>query len=367
MIKVAIVGTGSIAGVHLAAYAGFPGRCKVIALVDRQGDKAQKLKEEHALDCGMFNDYEALLDNPELDLVSICTPPYTHAEIASAFLRAGKHVLVEKPMAPSLSECDRMLEAASHSAGILSVVGQNRFYDPIQKVKKVIESGLAGRIVHAEANSYWWRGHSYYDVDWRGTWEKEGGGCVINHAVHHIDMLQWVMGMPTAVQAVTANTSHDNSEVEDLSTAILTFPDGSLGQITSSVVHHGEEQRLVFQGRRAKVSMPWQLYASAEQSGGFPQRNPALEEEIERFAAGIEPLKYTGHAGQIDDVLTAIETGSRQVLIDGSEGRKSIELVMAIYEAAATGKPVALPLSKESIFYAQESIIAQAPRFRRKA
>lgn len=115
------------------------------------------------------------------------------------------------------------------------------------------------------------------------------------------------------------------------------------------------------------MGIPWQLYASEEGDGGFPRRNPDLEAEIQRAAEEVAPLPYTGHAGQIDDVLRAIETGSRQVLIDGNEGRNTIELIMAIYESAATGKPVTLPLSKDSIYYSRESIIGRAPRFHQQA
>lgn len=366
MIRVAIVGSGSIAGVHLESYALFPERCKVVALVDRKTKNAELLKAKFGLDCKVVLDYKELLDDETIDLVSICTPPHTHAQMSCDFLRAGKHVFVEKPMALSLEECDQMLAAAEESGRILSVVGQNRFLDPVQKVKHAVDSGLMGKIVHAEVDSYWWRGHGYYEMWWRGTLEMEGGGCVLNHAVHHLDMLQWIMGMPQTVQAVTSNTSHDNSEVEDLSIAILTYPGGRLAQVTSSVVHHGEEQRMVFQGERAKVSMPWSVYASTAKEDGFPQRNPALEEEIERYCAGFALLRYTGHAGQIDDVLSAIENGSHKVLIDGHEGRKTIELVMAIYEAAATGRAVTLPLAKDSIYYTRESILAKAPRFNRK-
>lgn len=367
MINIAIIGTGSIASTHLEAFARFSDRCRITALVDRSGGKAYQLKERFGLDCAVYSDYKEVLNLDSVDLVSICTPPSTHADIASDFLLAGKHVLVEKPMAPSLSECDRMLEAAAQGQALLSVVGQNRFYDPIRRVKRVIDAGLAGRIVHTEANSYWWRGRSYYDVEWRGTWENEGGGCVMNHAVHHLDLLLWLRGMPSRVHAVTANTSHRNSQVEDLSIAVLEYEDGGLAQVTSSIVHHGEEQRLVFQGERAKVGIPWQLYASEEGDGGFPRRNPDLEAEIQRAAEEVAPLPYTGHAGQIDDVLRAIETGSRQLLIDGNEGRNTIELIMAIYESAATGKPVMLPLSKDSIYYSRESIIGRAPRFHQQA
>ncbi|MCL6459513.1 MAG: Gfo/Idh/MocA family oxidoreductase [Gorillibacterium sp.] len=366
MINVAIIGTGSVANSHIEAYTLFAERCKVMALIDSHEEKAIELKEKFQLDCLFMKDYHELLNNEEINLVSISTPPQFHAQIAIDFLRAGKHVLVEKPMALSLEECDQMLEAAAESGCILSVVGQNRFLDPVLRLKHTLDSGLLGKIVHAQVDSFWWRGHSYYDLWWRGTWEKEGGGSTLNHGVHHMDMLQWMMGMPQTVQAVISNTSHDNAEVEDLSIAILSYPNGSLAQITSSVVHHGQEQQLVFQGERARISAPWKVYASTSQENGFPERNPALEEEIEQVYNSLVPVIYSGHTGQIDNVLQAIENNSLQVLIDGQEGRKTLELITAIYEAAITAKPVNLPLTKSSKFYTREGFLANAPRFHAK-
>jgi predicted dehydrogenase len=366
MIKVAVIGTGSIANAHMDAYVRtFKGRCQVVALADIYEDKAVALKEKFGIECRISRDYHDLLDQ-DIDLVSVCTPPYTHAEIAIAFLRAGKHVLVEKPMASSLEECDLMLEAAAESGRILSVIGQNRFRDPIMKLKRLIDTGLAGKVVHAQVDSFWWRGHCYYDLWWRGTWEKEGGGCTLNHAVHHIDMLQWMMGMPDKVTAVMSNTSHDNAEVEDISIAILSYGNGSLAQITSSVVHHGEEQQLIFQTEKARISAPWKVYASISKENGFPERNPALEEELEKTYQHFPDLPYTGHAGQIDDVLKAIESGSHKVLVDGREGRKTLELITAIYEAAATGQSVKLPLTRDNLFYSREGLLKNAPHFYEK-
>lgn len=363
MIKVALIGTGGISNSHLEAYVtSFKDRCQVVALCDMYEEKAARCKADYQLDCRVVRDYQELLES-DIDLVSICTPPYTHADIAIDFLRAGKHVLVEKPMASSLEECDRMLDAAMASKRILSVVGQNRFRDPIMKLKRMLDTGKIGKIVHAQVDSHWWRGHCYYDLWWRGTWEKEGGGCTLNHAVHHIDMLQWMMGMPDKIQAMMSNTSHDNAEVEDISIAILSYGNGSLAQITSSVVHHGEDQQLIFQGEKARISVPWKVYASSSKENGFPVRNTSLEEEIENTYNNFENLPYTGHAGQINDVMTAIETGSLKVLIDGGEGRKTLELITAIYEAAVTDNPVSLPLSKDSHFYSRSGVLANVPHF----
>jgi len=365
MIRVAVIGTGKISESHLRAYASFGQRCHITALSDIYPDKCTQLKEKFELDCDIESDYKKLLDRTDIDLVSICTPPYMHAEIAIAFLKAGKHVLVEKPMASSLEECDRMLEASEQSGKILSIISQNRFRDPTMRLKKVLDSGLLGKVVHAQVDSYWWRGHVYYDLWWRGTWEKEGGGCTLNHAVHHIDMFQWMMGMPDRIQAVMSNTSHDNAEVEDLSVAILSYPN-ALAQITSSVVHHGQEQQLIFQTEKARVSAPWKVFASISRENGFPVRNEALEAELDAYYTAIPELEHTEHAGQINDVLTAIENGRTDILVDGREGRKTLELITAIYQAGTTGQAVTLPLQPDSPFYTTQGILSHAPRFYEK-
>jgi predicted dehydrogenase len=365
MIRVAVIGTGAIAAAHIEAYQTFGDRCQIVALCDIYPEKAVEQKSKFHVECEIVSDYHKLLTRGDIDLISVCTPPYTHVDITVDALQSGIHVIVEKPMASSLAECDRMNEAASASGKILSVISQNRFGDVVMKLKRVLESGLAGQIVHSQVNSFWWRGHVYYDLWWRGTWEKEGGGCTLNHAVHHIDIFQWMMGMPDKVVAVMSNTSHDNAEVEDLSVAILSYP-RSLAQITSSVVHHGQEQSLIFQGEKARVSMPWKVVASVPQENGFPIPNPGLEQEIDALAEQVPPLTYLGHKGQIDDVLSAIVNGSSEVLVTGQDGRKTLELITAIYQAASTGATVQLPLQPDSPFYTREGIMAGATHFYEK-
>ncbi|MCL6456990.1 MAG: Gfo/Idh/MocA family oxidoreductase, partial [Gorillibacterium sp.] len=310
-------------------------------------------------------DYRDLLARPDIAAVSICLPNHLHYEAAMAALRAGKHVIVEKPMAASLAECDAMNAAAEESGAILSTVAQNRFLTPMMKLKSVLDTGLMGSIVHAQVDSFWWRGHCYYDLWWRGMWEKEGGGCTLNHAVHHIDLLLWMMGRPSEVQAVMSNTSHDNAEVEDLSIALLRYSNGALAQVTSSVVHHGQEQQLIFQGKDARVSVPWKLKASKSMSNGFPEDNPELEQQIQAYNDALPELQYEGHYGQIDNVLHAIETGE-PVLIGGQSGRATLELIMAIYKSASTGQAVKLPLSPDDLFYTNEGVQANAIYFYEK-
>ena len=301
MIAVAIIGVGSIAETHIKALKTFPARCEIRALCDLYPEKAEKLATAHGLDAVVCTDYREALRRDDIDLVSICLPPSAHAEGVLAALGAGKHVIVEKPMAASLAECDLMIAAADKAGKLLSVVAQNRYFTPTMKLKRVIESGIAGRVLHSVANSLWWRGQSYYDLWWRGTWAKEGGGCTLNHAVHHIDLLRWMLGTPEEVIALFTNANHQNSEVEDLSVALLKFPGGGIGVITASLVSHGEEQELIFQAERARISVPWKVKASLPLENGFPQDDPATETEIQRFYDSLPAIPYEGHAGQFDN------------------------------------------------------------------
>ncbi|MBT2759560.1 Gfo/Idh/MocA family oxidoreductase [Mesobacillus foraminis] len=365
MLRIAIVGAGAISSAHIKAYLQFPEKCRIVAVCDIYPEKAEKLVAQYQLPAKVYKDYSDLLEHSEIDLVSVCTPPYTHAETSIAFLNAGIHVVVEKPMASSLEECDRMLEAAKNSGKLLSVVAQNRFTTPMMKLKNVLETRLMGPIVHTQVDSFWWRGYSYYDLWWRGTWEKEGGGCTLNHAVHHIDIFQWMNGMPAEITAVMSNTSHDNAEVEDLSIAIARYPDGSLAQITSSVVHHGEEQQLIFQGKKARVSVPWKVAASKSKQNGFPEEDSALELELQNVYESQPELKHEGHTGQIHDVLLAVE-GEKDLLVDGIQGRRTLELITAIFQSASYGETVRLPLNPDSPFYTREGILENAVHFYEK-
>ncbi|MCL2003625.1 MAG: Gfo/Idh/MocA family oxidoreductase [Oscillospiraceae bacterium] len=366
MLRAAVIGTGNISPMHINGYLAFPERCEIVALCDIAPEKCERAKETFGLpDARVFASHKALLDGAAFDLASICTPPYCHAEIAADCLKAGRHVIVEKPMAAALSECDQMMAAAAESGKILSVVAQNRFRDGIWNLKRVLDSGLIGKVVHAQVDSLWWRGHCYYDLWWRGLWEKEGGGCTLNHAVHHIDMLGWMMGRPSEVCAMISNAAHDNSEVEDVSVAVMRYGGGALAQVTSSVVHHGEEQQIIFQGEKARVSAPWRVAAQTSKPNGFPDPNPALEREIDAFFKAQPSLPYETHTGQIGNVLDAIESGGKP-FIGGAEGRLTIELITAIYQSAAEGRTVRLPITPDDPFYTAEGILSRMPRFYQK-
>ena len=364
MLQVAIVGTGNISHAHIQAYLRFPERARIAALVDIIPGKAEKVKAQYGLDCDCFPDHRDILNRPDIDLVDCCCPPYVHAEITVNALRAGKHAICEKPMAASLEECDAMLRARDESGKKLSVIAQNRFRKSIRDLKALLSSGIAGPVRCAQVDSFWWRGHCYYDLWWRGTWEKEGGGCTLNHAVHHIDMLGWMMGLPLRVTSVLANTAHDNAEVEDLSMSILEYP-GALGLLTASVVHHGEEQTLTFQCEKAKLAAPFSTFASVSKPNGFPVRDEALEAEIKAFADSLPTLPYEGHDGQIENMLSAIETDALPA-ISGEDGRLTLELITAIYKAGSLKQAVSLPLQKDDPFYTVAGIRANAPHFYEK-
>ena len=365
MIRVAIIGAGGIADTHIEAFQKFPGRCEIVALVDVYPDKAAQKLTKYNLNARVFGDHHALLNDVQFDLGVICAPPFTHAPTAIDLLNTGKHVLVEKPMATCLAECDQMIAAARANKRLLAVVAQNRFRTPMMKLKRIVESGIAGKIVHGQVDSFWWRGSNYYDLWWRGTWEKEGGGCTLNHAVHQIDLFHWMMGMPQSLHAIVANVAHINSEVEDFSTTVLFYENGAIGQVNASLLHHGEPQQFVLQGECATIRVPWHVKASCQRDNGFPDENPALEADIRAMYERLPELPHELHAGQIANVLAAIE-GAEELLIDGVAGRNTIELVTAIYTSGFSGQRVALPLAPDNPFYTREGILVHAKRFHQK-
>ena len=363
MATVGIIGTGNISRAHITGFLEFPDDCQIVALCDINPAKAEEKRDEYGLTAQVFSAYEDMLETMDLDCVSIATPPATHAPITIGCLNAGVNVLVEKPMAPSLEECDAMLAAEKASGKLLSVIAQNRFRDDMVILKDAIDSGLIGHITHMQVNSSWWRGLPYYDLSWRGTWASEGGGCTLNHAIHHIDLAVWMAGRPTSVTAQLANAAHDNSEVEDLSVAIFQLDRGLL-TVTSSVVDHGEEQSIIVHGERARVSQPWKVVTSVSQPNGFPAPggDPELAARLERIAACHQPLAHEGHAGQIGDMLAAIRDG-RPPAITGEDGRTAVEMVTAIYESGTEHRTVPLPLSSDDPYYHAGELPRRAHHF----
>ena len=357
------MGTGIVSESHIRAYLGFPDRCRILALCDLVPGKAERLKTKFGLeDAEVYEDYMELLKRGDIELVSICTPPFSHAGSAISCMRKGKHVLVEKPMAASLEECDEMLRVQKKTGKYMGVVCQNRYYQDNHNLKALVSSGAAGNVLFGQVESSWFRGHEYYDVWWRGTWEGEGGGCTLNHAVHQIDLLNWIMGPPKTVTAVLGNVAHDNAEVEDVSAAILTYESGALVTMTASLVSHGEGQSLRFQCERAGMSAPWQVRCSRSDPGGFPGEDQESEQDLMLQYESLPKLSCSGHSGQIDHILKCLETGGCPSG-DGYDGRLALEVITAIYQSGAEGRTVRLPLGKDSPFYTRKGILSHAEYF----
>jgi predicted dehydrogenase len=365
MLGIAILGSGAIASVHADAYLCFKDRCEIHGICDLFPEKAAAFIEKKGLkNAQTYKDVDELLVRPDIDVVSICLPPDTHARIAIKALRAGKHVLVEKPMAASLEECDEMIRAAEESGKILAPVAQNRFKTPNSRVKQLLTEQAAGRVLHAAVNSLWWRGSNYYDLWWRGTWDTEGGGCIASHAIHHLDLLLWMLGKPERVTAVIKNAGHDNSECEDLGIAIMEYP-GMLAQMTASLLAHDEEQELVFQAEKGRLSSPWKTAVSRALPNGFPEEDEAAKTALQARYEALPALALEGHPAQIDNFFAAIE-GKASLAVSAQEGRAVIELIMAIYKSSALHLPVTLPLKPDDVFYKKAAMLAAMPRFNQK-
>lgn len=363
MLKVMILGAGGIAPAHIEGYLSFPERVSVSYICDRDVSRAEALIEKYDLKAQAISSFEEHLD--DIDILSVCSPPSTHRDLAVKALKAGKHVLLEKPMAMSLEECDEINAAAEEGGVLCSVVAQSRFISSISNTMKLIKNGNYGRLLFSQINSFWWRGQSYYDLYWRGVWDSEGGGCTLNHAVHHIDLLLWAKGLPQEVNSFITNLNHQNSEEEDLSMSILKYKDGSMAQINASLIHHGEEQKLDFQMEEGSISIPFDVKASKSRPNGFPMDDESIIEGMRDEYNNYPDLKHEHHTGQINNFLDSIE-GKASLLVSGQEGRRSVELISAIYKSGITGSKVNLPMDKNDPYYSFPSRIEQAIRYNKK-
>lgn len=267
-------------------------------------------------------------------------------------------------MAPSLDECDLMIAAQQRSGKVLSVISQNRFRTAPMRVKQLLDEGALGRVLFTRVNSMWWRGSNYYDLWWRGTYEKEGGGCTLNHAVHQIDILQWLIGMPDSVVSVMSNVNHTNSEVEDVSLSILSYP-GSVAEVNASLVDHDEKQEFFFAAEKASIGIPWYVKSVKQLPNGFYEPNPEDETDLEKRYQALPSLVVEGHEAQLENVLKAVLDGV-QPLVTGSEGRKAVELICAMYKSSTEGVRVQLPLAKDDPFYTTEGMLARMVRYHKK-
>ena len=366
MINVAIIGTGAISDCHIDGYLQVRDHCRVVALVNRTRQRALDRKKKFALeDADVFSSVDEMLESgKKIDLASVCLPPSMHCDTSVKLLEKGIHVLCEKPMAPSLEECDKMLNAAKRGRVNLSVVAQNRFKPDVMRAHKLLADGMLGKKYFAQCNSMWWRGENYYKLQWRGTWKSEGGGCTLNHGIHHMDLLLWLMGPVASVTALVENEAHTKSETEDVSAGILRFENGAVGTVVNSLLHHGEGQNLLIDCEKGSIELPWRLSVSCQRANGYPKPN---EEEVERLkkASTADHYGRYGFPGQIENVVLAAERG-QEPLVTGEDGRRVIELITGIYQSAFLNQTVNFPMDPKEPFYTTDGILQGAYHFHEK-
>jgi UDP-N-acetyl-2-amino-2-deoxyglucuronate dehydrogenase len=333
-----IVGVGNIAPLHAAAIQAVPG-AELVAVATRDTERGRSFTQKYG---GFWQaDYAELLQRPEVDVVAICTPHDLHAPMAIAAAQAGKHVLCEKPMARTTAECDAMIDACERAGVTLSVVFQSRFEPLSLQLKRLIDEGTLGRIVWNSANTTWYRTDDYYrSGPWRGTWAQEGGGVLINQAIHAIDLMLWLTGMPDRITAQTRTLNH-TIEVEDGAIATLEYADNRLGLIqATTAAYPGYAERIEVYGtlgsaiyHKGEGRLEWHLLD--------PREDHMLEANISSGAANPMDITAAGHAAVFQDFAEAIRQGSHPA-IDGAEGRRSVEVVEAIYQSARSSGSVTL-------------------------
>ena len=338
-----IIGTGVIAATHAAAIAAIPG-ARLVAATDVVPERAGEFAAKHG--CAAEPSLGALLARDDIDAVSVCVPSGLHAEVGITAARAGKHLVVEKPIDVSLAAADRLIEAADAARVALTVVSQHRFDPGLVELRRLLDTGALGRLLLGEAATKWLRSQAYYDsAAWRGTWGLDGGS-LMNQGIHYVDLLRWTMGPVHEVSAVYATQNHE-IEAEDTALAVLRFASGAVGTIVSStVVFPGFAQRLEVSGTGGTVVVEdgaivaQDLTDDAAQLGLRGSRLPRPAGEP-GAAANAAALGMSSHAAQIADLLAAADEG-RPPQVTGRDGRDTLEVIRAVYESARAGQPVVL-------------------------
>lgn len=342
-LRFGIIGCGRVAPRHAQSIAQLDST-ELAAVADIKPARAENFAKEHGGTA--YADYRALLDRPDVEAVSICVPSGLHAAVAIDAMRAGKHVLVEKPIAIELEDADRMIQVAREQRVTLAVVLQNRYNHPMQQVRSLIDSGGLGRLYLGNACVRWFRPQSYYEDEWHGTWAMDGG-ALMNQSIHHIDALQWFMGPVASVHAYTATLAHD-MEAEDVGVASVRFANGALGSIEGSTLTWPQnlEGSVAVFGERGSVK----IGGTALNRITLWKVDGQLEQEAEILTSQrVDPPSVYGYSHR--EVIRAFAHAvlhGEQSDTSGPEARKSLELVLAIYESARTGAEVTLPLAKRT-------------------
>lgn len=345
-----IVGCGMISRFHADAIADIRG-AKLIGCFDNRLAGAQKFAEERG--CIAYETLDEMLANPQIDIITICTPSGAHLEPAVAAAKAGKHLLVEKPLEITLKRCDKIIDACKKNGVKLGAILPSRFGGANLALKAAIDSGRFGKITLGDTYVKWWRSQEYYDGGgWRGTWAMDGGGAYMNQAIHNVDLIYWFMGEIESVSAEVGTLAHERIEVEDTGVAAIRFANGAIGTITATTAAwpgllkkteiHGDAGSVIVE--QDDVLM-WDFKKKLA-------KDKKIEEKFARKsgntggASDPSAISYQGHMAQFKDFIKAIQNGTGP-LIDGEQGRKSIEIILAIYKSSWTGKRVQLPLKSD--------------------
>jgi len=343
-INVGIVGCGMISEFHADAINKIPG-AKVAAFCDN----VKAAAEARAAQFGgeVYTSVYELVKNPDIDIISICTPSGMHLESALAAANAKKHVIVEKPLEITTERIDMMIEACKKNNVKLGAIFQRRFMDTSIILKKAIDSGRFGKIVLADVYIKWYRTQEYYsNSNWKGTYKYDGGGALMNQGIHGIDLLQWLMGGVEKVAAFTDTLAHTGIEVEDVAVASLRFRSGALGVIEGTTGSWpGEKLRIEICGTEGTVIMEdevfrvWKFKKETEEDENIRQKFGYKEEIISGGASDPRAISSEGHRRLFEDFIEAIRK-NREPRIDGSEGRAAVAIITAIYKSAKEQKPI---------------------------
>lgn len=339
MYKFALVGCGRIAKRHAELLSGVVADAKLVAVCDVDADKARTFGERYGVD--WYQDIDEMMSRVQPDVVSVLTPSGLHREHVIRLAPYGKHIVVEKPMALTLDDADAMIAACDVYNCRLFVVKQNRFNVPVVKLREAMEQKRFGKLVMGTVRVRWCRTQAYYDMDaWRGTWALDGG-VLTNQASHHVDLLEWMMGDVESVFA-KSTTALVNIESEDTAIAVLKFRNGALGCIEATTATRPKdlEGSISILGEKGTVEIGG-FAVNQMKTWSFAEQEPDDADVMQKYSVNPPNVYGFGHQAYYEHVLDCLQSG-RQQLVDGLEGRRSIELISAIYESIETGREVPL-------------------------
>jgi len=344
-VKFAIVGTGSITAVHAQAILHTAGAALTGIYGRAAASKVQELAKQY--NCEGYTDYQKMLKEADIDAVTICTPSGTHTDFGIKAALAGKHVIVEKPIDVNLEKADKLIEICKSQKVILGIILQRRYSKGVMDLKKLLDEKQLGKLLFGGCYMKLYRSQEYYDsAAWRGTWELDGGGVLMNQGIHYIDMLQYLAGPVSEVTGNCAALGHAGLAVEDTASASIRFQSGALGVIEGTTcAYPGLVSRVDLYGTEGSAIIENDILTSVELKSGYQYK---VESSSENSGVSSPDIDFECHQRQFQEIVAAIQTG-RKTPVSGIEGRKALEIVVAIYKAAFTGKRVALPLT-DSLF-----------------